>query len=534
MVLSKKIRIFAYYNEKYAQKLLNIQRKYMNIKNLRRLTATFTAALALIFGSSAVSAKDLVFDNVAPGTLESLVGEDTDATSLTVQGAIDVRDLDFIGLSMLSLEKLNIKDASIAAYNGFRAVSQLSEFKANEMPKLCLTGSPITEIALPQSLTEIGAGALANTKLKTLEIPNNILAIGDGAFANCNELTEVTVPASLKTMGLGMFIRCEGLKKVNFKAEFIPEETFRGCTALETVVTGPALTAIGNRAFADCSALQSVSFEGTGLRSVGDEAFRGTAMTDIDFCLQTNFNTLGSWALADNASLESVAVPHSLTTIGTGAFFNDAALTEYSFSKNVTTLGVAAYKGTSINELYFLHEKLKELPAYALYGMDKLELLHLPGALTFIGEHAMDGLTSIQEFSAPTVALVPALGEDVWGQMDKSKVKLGVPEELIDAFAEADQWRDFDIIKAHIDPPDVALDVVDSDDATVNVRWEGMTMIVSSAAPMQWVELYDTLGRKLYNSGDLKGATSVAIDTSRFTNTLYIVSTPHGSAKTLR
>lgn len=534
MVLSKKNRIFAYYNEKYVLTLLNNQYKYMNIKNLSRISATFAAVFALIFGASEISAKDLVFDDVAPGTLESLVGADTDATSLTVKGSIDVRDLDFIGLSMSNLDKLNIKEANIAAYNGFRAVSQLSDFKANEMPKLCLTGSPITEIVLPQSLTEIGAGALANTKLKTLEIPANIQAIGDGAFANCNGLTEVTIPASLKTMGIGMFIRCEALNKVNFKAEFIPDETFRGCTALETVVTGPALKSIGNRAFADCSNLKSISFEGTGLRAIGDEAFRGTAMEDIDLVAQNNLNVLGSWALADMPDLQKVILPQSVTTLGTGTFFNDNSLSDYKYSKSVNTIGVATYKGTSIDSLYFLHENLKELPAYALYGMDKIKLLHLPAALTYIGDHAMDGLSSLKELSAPTLPIVPELGEDVWGDMDKSKVNLGVQEDLQDNFAAADQWKDFNIIKAHIDPPITALDVVDSDDDTINVRWEGMTMMISSTAPMQWVELYDTLGRKLYNSGDLQGATTVAIDTSRFTTSLYIVNTPLGSTKTLR
>ena len=505
----------------------------MNKSKLSRLAATFIAAALLVIPSKA-GAKDLMFEDVEAGTLESLVGPDVDVTSLTVKGFLDVRDLDFIGSKLNSLETLNIEDVHIRAYQGFRPLTQQSQFAMLELPKLCFAGSPMSEILLPESLQMISDGAFAGSGLTKIDIPVHVANIGDGAFADCSALTSVTVPETVKKIGTATFSRCEALKKVNYNAAMIPDEAFRGCTSLETVVTGTALEEIGARSFADCSALQTVSFSGSGLRYIGQEAFRGSGMKEVDFSKQGNFNLLAAWSLADMPSLQKVTLHNSVTTIGEAAFFNDSQFSDYTFSKSVTSLGTAAYKGTAINELYFLHEKLKEIPPYALYGMTELELLHLPGPLTNIGEHAMDGLASLQELSAPTIVLVPELGEDVWGSMDKSKVKLGVPEELIDAFKEADQWRDFDIIKAHIDPPDVALDVIEADDDNLNVYWSGFTMTVTADNPMEWVELYDMLGRQLYFSGNLKGATSVSIDTSRWADRFYIVRTPRASVKTIR
>lgn len=63
----------------------------------------------------------------------------------------------------------------------------------------------IEKLILPQSLKVIGEGAFEDCKkLSSVEFGENIEDIKDRAFAYCN-LASVTLPASLKTLGLGAF-----------------------------------------------------------------------------------------------------------------------------------------------------------------------------------------------------------------------------------------------------------------------------------------------------------------------------------------
>jgi hypothetical protein len=55
-------------------------------------------------------------------------------------------------------------------------------------------GVAFESITLPQSLEEIGEEAFAGSSLNHLRISPNLRVIGPGAFAGCNKLTEVTVP----------------------------------------------------------------------------------------------------------------------------------------------------------------------------------------------------------------------------------------------------------------------------------------------------------------------------------------------------
>jgi hypothetical protein len=59
--------------------------------------------------------------------------------------------------------------------------------------------TPLTEIVIPDSVTEIGDGAFSNCGLTKLTLGKNVKIIGRGAFAN-NKLTELKLPAGLKEL----------------------------------------------------------------------------------------------------------------------------------------------------------------------------------------------------------------------------------------------------------------------------------------------------------------------------------------------
>ena len=75
-----------------------------------------------------------------------------------------------------------------------------------EIPPSCFSNcGKITEITIPASVISIGESAFSGTSLKNLEIPNGVQTIGKSAFSN-TRLVSVSVPASMTTIGENAFV----------------------------------------------------------------------------------------------------------------------------------------------------------------------------------------------------------------------------------------------------------------------------------------------------------------------------------------
>ena len=73
--------------------------------------------------------------------------------------------------------------------------------------------SSITELKLPASVKTIGDGAYDGCGFKSLEIPNTVESIEFAAFWNCHSLTTVILPENTPEMGHELFL-CETLSSV--------------------------------------------------------------------------------------------------------------------------------------------------------------------------------------------------------------------------------------------------------------------------------------------------------------------------------
>ncbi|ONI46058.1 hypothetical protein AN641_02485 [Candidatus Epulonipiscioides gigas] len=62
----------------------------------------------------------------------------------------------------------------------------------------------LTTITLPDSITSIGMAAFFETKIEAIKVPDSVTSIGDMAFNNCKYLVEVILPAGI-TLGEEMF-----------------------------------------------------------------------------------------------------------------------------------------------------------------------------------------------------------------------------------------------------------------------------------------------------------------------------------------
>ena len=156
----------------------------------------------------------------------------------------------------------------------------------------------VQEVYVNENITAIGNYAFAHqSELSTITLPSSLLTIGNAAFgyAQSDKLKSIHIPSSVKTLGREVFFECYGLRTVtggenvtdirarafrqtdvlqvdNFtSATIIGEQAFAYCSRLG-VVRFPAVTAIGSESFSGCTALYNARF-GADLQQVDRMAF---------------------------------------------------------------------------------------------------------------------------------------------------------------------------------------------------------------------------------------------------------------------
>ena len=146
-------------------------------------------------------------------------------------------------------------------------------YSTNDDNSITITGYTGSDhvATIPSSIwfmpvTGIAPGAFFNeVNLTNLSLPNSISSIGDWAFESCEGLTSLTVPSSVTNFGKGLFYGCVGLTDVTLQNQptNITEGLFYACSNLTDVVIPNSVTEIGPAAFYGCTALTNLLLPGS-------------------------------------------------------------------------------------------------------------------------------------------------------------------------------------------------------------------------------------------------------------------------------
>ena len=201
------------------------------------------------------------------------------------------------GASMVFLATIYIPEGSLRAYKMAEYWSdyadRIVEYDFNSTMTISYTtsdGMPANANGLIISnsyqngvggLTYIGkdiipAGLFRNCdNLTSLTIPDSVTTIGNRAFYYCSSLTSVTIPDSVTTIGEQAFRNCRSLTSVTIGDSLttIGNNAFWYCDSLTSVTIPDSVTTIGEDAFYECSSLTSVYCKATTPPSLGDDAF---------------------------------------------------------------------------------------------------------------------------------------------------------------------------------------------------------------------------------------------------------------------
>ena len=175
--------------------------------------------------SNAFKYNDILEYIKLPNSVTS-IGEDafyncTSLTSVTIPDSVtSIGDNAFSGCSSLTDTYVNITD--LAAYAKSNNTHRFPGYK-----HLLVDGKEITELVIPDSVTEIGSSAFRScTSLTSVTIGNSVTSIGDYAFQSCSSLTSIIIPDSVTSIGRSAFYYCTSLKEVYCKPTTPPTGDF--------------------------------------------------------------------------------------------------------------------------------------------------------------------------------------------------------------------------------------------------------------------------------------------------------------------
>ena len=227
-------------------------------------------------------------------------------------------------------------------------------------------------------------GSITIPETITVEgVTYDVVGIGDYALAPypkglsevpCN-VTRVYLPSTAGYIGANAF------ERTSIRSMFIPASVAR----------------IGSSAFEN-SSLSTVTFEeGTGITTLPDRCFFGTSLRDISFIPQS-VTMLGGYAFSRSALTDAV-IPATITRMGNGVFARCESLRHAEFAGTVPGNEIPAYTFSEcivLGSFDFEACGARSVEAYAFYGSGLTEV-SIPKALTYLGEYAFSGCTTLAQ-----------------------------------------------------------------------------------------------------------------------------------------
>jgi len=210
-----------------------------------------------------------------------------------------------------------------------------------------------------------------NKIVTNVVVENGVTTIGDNAFKGFRELTTISLPESIDTIGHESFYWCVKLDSVSLpNATTISTGAFSGCYCLKKIDLGRKISTIEKSAFYQCKGLRKVNYSGT----INDWFV-------IDFQSE-NSNPLkyAGKLYIDNTLVTEINVPDTINIIPPYVCIGMTSLKTLRLHEGVTTIGPHSFDGCrALNTIVARPPEPPLLERYAFLNTD-IRFVYLPTA----------------------------------------------------------------------------------------------------------------------------------------------------------
>lgn len=298
--------------------------------------------------------------------------------------------------------------------------------------------SRIKNVTMPDTVKKIGVNAFNGcTALQRLDLPDAITEIGDNAFANVHGhgFPSIELPNTLTNIGQGVFSGWTTVESITLPFVGMKNNAEKYCHF--GYIFG-AETPDENGVYVPKS-LKTVKVQNA--VKLGENAFSGCAFLS-SVTLADGLTVISSNAFHGCTALKGIAVPKTVSIMGKGVFSGCSALETLSipFVGNQNNANVYTHLGyifggeKADDNAAVVPQSLKtvnvsqgtQIGSKAFYGCSNLMTVTLPSKLTDIGSYAFSG-TSIANIKIPDS--VSSIGTCAFSECDGLK-SISLPKSL--------------------------------------------------------------------------------------------------------
>lgn len=297
----------------------------------------------------------------------------SEITSVTIPNSVtEIGFRAFSGCSGLKSIKIGDQVSFIDSY-AFQSCDGLTKAEFASIESLCniefkdsfsnplfyahhlyIDGKEVTNMTIPESVTSIGNYAFYGCSgLTSVTIPNSVTSIGSSAFSGCTRLKEISIPNSVTSIGSSAF-SCTGIKEFTIPG-FVTEilsNPFTSCTSLKEI----KVDSHNNYFRAKDGVLYSkdlktlIAFPGgqsfvnipNTVTSTGKHAFHGCIYL-TSLIIPNSVTIIDDYTFRGCNGLTTLTIPESVTSIGSGAFWNCNGLTSVTIPESISSIGKQAF-----------------------------------------------------------------------------------------------------------------------------------------------------------------------------------------------
>lgn len=272
----------------------------------------------------------------------------------------------------------------------------------------------IGALTLPESLTTLGQIAFRRNYFSEINISSNIVDIPRLAFAESYNITEITIPEGVQSIGDGAFNSCNNIVTCTSFASTAPtlgEDVFPS-SIYETATLYHHAGATDYESegwynyFANCYAI----YRGT----CGENAQWTLNVTTGELRIygtgaMNNYNSNNQPWNSYKQHITSVKIEEGITNVGRYALYNCTNLTTFTLANTVTSIGNNAFRATGLTGVVNIPASVISIGEYAFSNCTGITKLNIAGSAS-IEQYAFSGCTGLTSIAGSDISKVTSIG----------------------------------------------------------------------------------------------------------------------------
>jgi hypothetical protein len=317
--------------------------------NQSQLITNFTTTTGgITYNFTSLSGTNVNITSITPATsITSVSIPSTVTNSGTIYNISDINNFTFSGST--NLTNITVNSYLSNFRNGFLGVNntglQISFNYTGSIPEGACSGmNKMSSITIPSTITGIEKNSFQDCAgLKSITIPSSVTSIGYTAFKDCSGLTSIAINSYISNLASGLY----GLNNKSLQINFnytgpIPDGACYRKSNITSITVPGSITSLGISAFEGCYELTNITFQSTQIKIFSNRLFYNCSIL-TNITIPSSVTEIDDNVFTNCSSLKSITIPSNVTSIGQYAFSNCSGLTNVAFSSTTTLVSIGSY-----------------------------------------------------------------------------------------------------------------------------------------------------------------------------------------------